>query len=346
MDAVRCKQCGALVYGEVTPAAPAHTPLAEDQAPSAEKPGEPAGASRPNGRRSHRQATRDTTPHLPKNPPPGLNFHQPDTPATPAEASPASDRAQPAQPKQAASQRIPSASTNAAGPHHCLVTLKGPRVLEANVNIVIGRDTTCDFRIVEEAVSRRHAKLGWREANAVLTDLDSCNGTFVNGKPTRERTLKDQDTIRIGAASLTYRIVSSMRELRDSVRLHRKQTRKGTTAILLPPAALSGQNDFCGSLATMGMPDICQMLRLSQRSGRLHILDKDDREASAFFLNGRLIHANYNSLAGNNAAVSMLRLREGMFSFEPGICMAEETVTHSTDYLLMEAMRQQDENSR
>ncbi len=345
-DAVRCKQCGTVVYGEATRVAAAPAAPAARQAPPAKKPGKAADASQPTPQRSNRRASRDTDAYRPVSPPHGLDFLQPSALATGSEASPALARAEPAQPKPALAKRQPSVPADADGLHHCLVTIKGPRVLEANLDVVIGRDTACDFRIVEEAVSRRHARLVWRGTTIVLTDLDSRNGTFVNGKPARERTLKDQDTIRIGGASLTYRIVSSMRELRDSVRLHRKQTRKGTTAVLLPPTALSGQNDFCGSLATMGIPDICQMLRLSQRSGRLHVLDKDDREASAFFLNGRLVHATYNSLVGNKAAVSMLRLREGIFSFEPGICMAEETVTHSTDYLLMEAMRQQDENSR
>jgi pSer/pThr/pTyr-binding forkhead associated (FHA) protein len=47
-------------------------------------------------------------------------------------------------------------------------------------NLLIGRDSICDFVIVDDAVSRRHAIVEWREEGFQLIDYDSSNGTFVN----------------------------------------------------------------------------------------------------------------------------------------------------------------------
>ncbi len=47
---------------------------------------------------------------------------------------------------------------------------------------VIGRDPGCDLRLDVERVSRRHAVITWDGSRALLKDLNSTNGTFVNGQ--------------------------------------------------------------------------------------------------------------------------------------------------------------------
>ena len=74
-------------------------------------------------------------------------------------------------------------------------------------SLLIGREEG-DLRIEDLLVSRRHASLTRAEAGGVvLTDLDSTNGTFLNGRlliaPTE---VADGDDIRIGAAHLLVRI--------------------------------------------------------------------------------------------------------------------------------------------
>lgn len=66
--------------------------------------------------------------------------------------------------------------------------------------VVIGRSRSCDVRLREDTVSRLHAAFVWREAQLVLEDLGSSNGTFLNGA----RVLAPQevvagDVIRFGA---------------------------------------------------------------------------------------------------------------------------------------------------
>jgi len=66
---------------------------------------------------------------------------------------------------------------------------------------VIGRGAECDLRLDQPAVSRRHAEIRWDGQHCVLVDLNSTNGTFVNGEmlpPGAPRRLRPGDRVRLG----------------------------------------------------------------------------------------------------------------------------------------------------
>jgi len=72
-------------------------------------------------------------------------------------------------------------------------------VLEGEV--VLGREPGRKGRVIDdEAVSRKHAVIRWHEEPgvAVLEDLKSKNGTFVNGEIVERKYLEAQDVVRIG----------------------------------------------------------------------------------------------------------------------------------------------------
>lgn len=70
--------------------------------------------------------------------------------------------------------------------------------------ITIGRESDNVISIDESKVSRHHAVLIPAEAGYTLRDLNSTNGTFVNGQPTQERRLLDGDVIRVGCLEMQY----------------------------------------------------------------------------------------------------------------------------------------------
>ena len=71
---------------------------------------------------------------------------------------------------------------------------------------VIGRNEDCHLHIEADLVSREHAKLIVNFDHALIEDLGSSNGTFVNDAPVTERTrLWPNQQIRIGAATVTLR---------------------------------------------------------------------------------------------------------------------------------------------
>lgn len=65
--------------------------------------------------------------------------------------------------------------------------------------IIVGRGTDVDVRITDRTVSRIHCGLSRDRRRVVLTDLESQNGTFVNGQPITQCVLREGDEIRIGS---------------------------------------------------------------------------------------------------------------------------------------------------
>src|SRR5262245_22313609 len=63
---------------------------------------------------------------------------------------------------------------------------------------VVGRRHDCNIVIGNSQVSRRHAKITAAADKYTITDLQSTNGTFVNGAYITEQILKDGDRIELG----------------------------------------------------------------------------------------------------------------------------------------------------
>ena len=68
--------------------------------------------------------------------------------------------------------------------------------------IIIGRDSDNDVQIDNVAVSREHAKISRGPNSYLIEDLNSTNGTFINGKKINKKFLKEDDEISIGKHSL------------------------------------------------------------------------------------------------------------------------------------------------
>lgn len=77
------------------------------------------------------------------------------------------------------------------------VVLKGDRV-------VIGRLASCDICLDDANVSREHAAFELEGTGWALVDLESTNGTLVNGKRIVRARLHDGDIIQTGATRLVF----------------------------------------------------------------------------------------------------------------------------------------------
>lgn len=69
----------------------------------------------------------------------------------------------------------------------------------------VGRGNQVDFRLPDTGVSRRHADITWDGFDAVLTDLNSTNGTTVNEIPVENWLLADGDVISLGHSDIEVR---------------------------------------------------------------------------------------------------------------------------------------------
>lgn len=69
--------------------------------------------------------------------------------------------------------------------------------------LVLGREASCDVVLSDPCVSRRHARLLFRDGNWVIQDLRSTNGTTVNDVRVGRCQLRAGDRIRLGDERLT-----------------------------------------------------------------------------------------------------------------------------------------------
>src|SRR5437016_12103297 len=86
-----------------------------------------------------------------------------------------------------------------------LIVLAGNNVGEmykVEDNMVIGRGQESAIRIVDEGISRRHARIGCSDEHIVVEDLGSTNGTFLNGAKVSRQVLKDGDKIQVGSTTI------------------------------------------------------------------------------------------------------------------------------------------------
>ena len=77
--------------------------------------------------------------------------------------------------------------------------------LQEGVN-VLGREPSADVMIDDTTVSRKHAAITIRENSVTLEDLESKNGTFIDGVQLKGKTtLRDGQTFVLGDASIVFR---------------------------------------------------------------------------------------------------------------------------------------------
>jgi hypothetical protein len=77
------------------------------------------------------------------------------------------------------------------------VALRGERM-------VFGRLQGCDVCLADANVSRQHAELLLVDGDWYVQDLESTNGTMLNGEPVSRARLRDGDVVEIGVTRLTY----------------------------------------------------------------------------------------------------------------------------------------------
>lgn len=85
-----------------------------------------------------------------------------------------------------------------------LVLEDGQRLAIGEDPVIIGRLESCTIVVEDSTVSRQHAELRRVEDLVILSDLDSTNGTRVNGVRVSRHQLADGDQIEVGAATFTF----------------------------------------------------------------------------------------------------------------------------------------------
>lgn len=106
------------------------------------------------------------------------------------------------------------------------------------------------------------------------------------------------------------------------------------------------EEEFTGNLKQMGIPDLIQILSFNRRTGKLLIYERQNAETPQVLIaidDGKIINAKFGNISKTKAFYRALGLREGYFRFIPGEPGLEKEILESSDSLIMEGLRQNDE---
>jgi pSer/pThr/pTyr-binding forkhead associated (FHA) protein len=211
--------------------------------------------------------------------------------------------------------------------------------LRPHREIVIGRSSDLDMVLVEDMVSRKHAKIITDDKTVTIQDLGSTNGTFVNGEKVRTSEIKDGDRILIGTSII--KLIATGGELSTSMTENEARSRLAVAANKRPVT-----KSMSGSIEEIPLPDLLQLLSTSRKSGVL-VVRSDLGVGKIFLRKGQIYFASIDDSFNTGPRKAMYRMLgwvQGFFDLEPPDERAVlEELADSTEGLLMEGMRQLDE---
>ena len=213
--------------------------------------------------------------------------------------------------------------------------------------IVIGRSSDLDMVLVEDMVSRKHAKIATADAQLIIQDLGSTNGTFVNGEKIKKARLKEGDRVLIGTSIL--KVVSARADQIDAAAAKR-QLENIEKEKRASGSDSNARSSMSGSLEEVPVPDLLQLFSTSKRTGVLHIRSSLGY-GKIHLRNGGVFYASIDDdhdLGPMKALCRIVGWEDGQFEFgrqeeEASFVLVLED---STEALLMEALRQLDEFRR
>jgi len=101
---------------------------------------------------------------------------------------------------------------------------KGTVVRLTGDQLSVGRDSANHLCLRDRAVSRRHFAISKTDAAFQLIDMESHNGTFVNGIPVRRKFLTHGDTVRVGRCELVFLITEDDEQTLQPVQFKEQDT--------------------------------------------------------------------------------------------------------------------------
>jgi pSer/pThr/pTyr-binding forkhead associated (FHA) protein len=217
----------------------------------------------------------------------------------------------------------------------------GEYPLEDGKEIIVGRSSDLDMVLVEEMVSRRHARIVMKGGLISIQDLGSTNGTFVNGEKIRHAKLREGDRVLIGTSILKVVAVSQRQPKGSSLEsvAKRRVTQRQAAAGEEAPR-------MTGNLQEIPLPDLMQLFGTSRKTGVL-VLRTSDRVGRIWLEQGLVRHAETEDSPEVGPLKTMYRLlswSEGLFELNPPDQRTfEDPLDASVQEILMEGFRQQDE---
>jgi hypothetical protein len=214
--------------------------------------------------------------------------------------------------------------------------------------LVIGRSSELDLVLVEDMVSRKHARVTLGAAGITIADLGSTNGTFVNGEKVRRAQLKEGDRILIGTNIL--KLVAVSRPQGATVDVKAAQQKLDATAAAQEKKQ-GARSAVQGRLEEVPLVDLLQLLGTSKKTGAIVI--RGYRGGRVHLHSGKVVSAVIDAdptLPPKKALYRMVAWTQGAFEFAPqegeALPAIHNEIAESTEQLVMQAVQQADELAR
>lgn len=214
----------------------------------------------------------------------------------------------------------PHAAANVATERHYLVPPIGhPVLLSSGKSLSIGRDDDSDLKVASTKASRKHCEVAWRDNVALVRDLGSQNGTWVNDRqlpPKTETTLKDGDTIQAGDLIVTYRrlMPGIPEEALGAPAAPTQQTVRTASLKARQAAAAPSTHDLEGDCSTFAITDVLTTIAERNASGILAV-EVEGVKGELVIQEGKVVSAKYPGLDGSIAIQAISALKAGRFHF-------------------------------
>ncbi len=88
-----------------------------------------------------------------------------------------------------------------------VVDVEGRRIPLTKSRTVIGRGSDADITISDAGTSRKHVEILWDGERAMVRDMNSTNGTSLDGRKITEAALPPESTVTIGRTDIVFRVV-------------------------------------------------------------------------------------------------------------------------------------------
>lgn len=89
-----------------------------------------------------------------------------------------------------------------------VVDVEGKRHPLTKSRTVIGRGSDADITISDAGTSRKHVEILWDGERAMVRDMQSTNGTLLDGRKVTEAALPPDSTVTIGRTDIVFRVVA------------------------------------------------------------------------------------------------------------------------------------------
>lgn len=214
--------------------------------------------------------------------------------------------------------------------------------------LVIGRSSELDMVLIEDMVSRKHARITLQPGQITIADLGSTNGTFVNGEKVKRARLKEGDRILIGTSIL--KLVEVTRQAGAPVIDAKAAQQSLERSAAAQEKRSGGRSAVQGRLEEVPLVDLLQLLSTSKKTGAIVI--RGYRGGRVHLRSGKVVSAVIDAdptLLPKKALYRIASWTQGGFEFVPHegeMPAMPSEIAEGTEQLVMEAMQQADELSR